>query len=286
MRRHSFITAVALAILALATVAFAVEGNSSPYSDSIGDIAPTITTAGGTLDIVGMEVSNTLTDISFKLTVNGNVNPGTGGIDWAKYMIGIASAQSDGTMTGNGWGRPINLSLDNDPFSVLTTGMDFWVGSWVDGSSAQAAVGGSELYAYNGISSQWARLGATWDAGTYPYAYTVTPGAQSTVEWTFPLSVFGLAVGNRFYFDVYSSGGNGGDSAIDSLANPTVSVTDWGGDPAATPPGYTSYASLFGGPGLNSYQIAAVVPEPSTMAMTAGAVLSGGLLLRRRKRKA
>ncbi|MFM9023999.1 MAG: PEP-CTERM sorting domain-containing protein, partial [Planctomycetaceae bacterium] len=147
---------------------------------------------------------------------------------------------------------------------------------WVDGPS-----GGSELYNYNGTS--WTRLGATWDGTTYPYPYTVTPGAQSTVEWTFPLSVFGLAEGNRFYFDVYSSGGGGGDSAIDSLANPNISVTDWGGDPAASPPGYTSYAGLFGGPGLNSYKIAAV-PEPSTMAMAAAAVLSGGLLLRRRKR--
>lgn len=273
MRRHSFIATVALAIMALATVAFAVESNASPYTDTIGDLMPTVDPGNnGTLDIVGMEVSNTLTDISFKLTVNGNVtNP-----NWAKYMIGIASAQSNGTQVGNGWGRPINLSLDNDPFSTIVVGMDYWVGSWVDGPS-----GGSELYNYNGTS--WTRLGATWDGSTYPYPYTVTPGAQSTVEWTFPISVFGLEEGDRFYFDVYSSGGGGGDSAIDSLANPNISVTDWGGDPAASPPGYTSYAGLFGGPGLNSYKIAAV-PEPSTMAMAAAAVLSGGLLLRRRKR--
>ena len=38
----------------------------------------------------------------------------------------------------------------------------------------------------------------------------------------------GLAVGNSFQFDVYTSGGGGTDSAIDALANPSQSVSDWG----------------------------------------------------------
>ena len=61
----------------------------------------------------------------------------------------------------------------------------------------------------------------------------------------------------------------------DSLANPNVSITTWGGP-------YTSYATAAGGPGLNSYTVA--VPEPGTIAMVA-VVTAGGLELVRRRRK-
>ena len=270
--RTSFAVSVAGVIAALATTVFGAQGSTSPYSDAIGDIDPGITTAGGTLDIVGMEVSNTLTDIAFKLTVNGNVTSP----DWAKYMIGIATQKTDGTLTGNGWGRPINLSFDNDPFAASIVGMNHWVGSWVDGSS-QKPIGGSELYTYNNGSSAWDANGKSWDGGNpYPWPYTVTAGAQSTVEWTFPLALFNLVPGNVIYFDAYSSGGGGGDTAIDSLANPNVSVTSWGET-------YTSFATGAGGPGLNAYTVSAV-PEPSSMAAVglAGAAIAGHLMRRRR----
>ncbi|MBK7865583.1 MAG: hypothetical protein IPJ75_00485 [Ignavibacteriales bacterium] len=68
-----------------------------------------------------MEVSNTATDLLFKLTVNGNVAT----TDWGKFMLGISTGSTATTNTGNGWGRPINLN------SVLG-GMDYWVGAWVD----------------------------------------------------------------------------------------------------------------------------------------------------------
>jgi hypothetical protein len=85
-----------------------------------------------------------------------------------------------------------------------------------------------------------------------------------------------LIPGNVIYFDAYSSGGGGGDSAIDSLANPNVSVSNWGDT-------YTSYATGAGGPGLNSYTVSAV-PEPSSMAAVglAGAAIAGHLMRRRR----
>lgn len=273
--RTSFAVTVAGVIAALATTVFGDQsfvGPSASYTDAVGDIDPGIATADGTADIVGMEVSNSPTDITFKLTVNGNV----GTTDWAKFMVGIATQKTDGTLSGNGWGRPINLSYDNDPFAAQLKGMNHWIGAWVDGSSLpQAAVGGSEFYTYDNGSSSWTRNAATWDAGTYPYPYTVTAGAQSTVEWTFPLSLLNVTFGDQFYFDVYSSGGGGGDSAIDSLANPNVSITGWGGP-------YTSYTTALGGPGLNSYTVA--VPEPASMAAVglAGAAIAGQLMRRRR----
>jgi hypothetical protein len=85
-----------------------------------------------------------------------------------------------------------------------------------------------------------------------------------------------LIPGNVIYFDAYSSGGGGGDSAVDSLANPNVSITNWGGP-------YTSFATGAGGPGLNAYTISAV-PEPSSVAAVslAGIAIAGHLMRRRR----
>jgi hypothetical protein len=277
--RTSFAVSVAGVIAALATTVFGAQGSTSPYSDAIGDIEPGINTAGGTLDIVGMEVSNTPTDLTFTLTVNGNVST----TDWGKFMIGIATQKTDGTLTGNGWGRPINLSYDNDPFAAQIVGMNHWLGGWVDGTSTHAGIGGgaggAELYHYdNGGSTlaAWIKDGATYDpVAPTGLAYSVTGGAQSSMEWTVSLAAMNLIPGNVIYFDAYSSGGGGGDSAVDSLANPNVSITGWGGP-------YTSYATGAGGPGLNAYTVA--VPEPSSMAAVglAGAAIAGHLMRRRR----
>ncbi|MFM1904113.1 MAG: hypothetical protein RLZZ440_2013, partial [Planctomycetota bacterium] len=85
-----------------------------------------------------------------------------------------------------------------------------------------------------------------------------------------------LIAGDVIYFDAYSSGGGDGDSAVDSLANPNVAITGWGGP-------YTSYATAAGGPGLNSYTVA--VPEPTTTAVLAIASAGGGFELIRRRRR-
>ena len=260
--RTRFAVAVAGVIAALATTVFGAQGSTSPYSDAIGDIDPGITTGGGTLDIVGMEVSNTPTDITFKLTVNGNVSAAPVGVDWGKFMIGIATGKTDGTMTGNGWGRPINLSYDNDPFAAQIVGMNHWIGSWVDGP------GGAQFWTYDTGSSAWVGGGSL-------SAFSFSAGTTSEVNYSVPLAAMNLIPGNVIYFDAYSSGGNNTDSAVDSLANPNVSITGWGGP-------YTSYATGAGGPGLNAYTV--VVPEPSSMAAVglAGAAIAGHLMRRRR----
>ena len=239
------------------------------YNDSIWDIDPGISTGGGTLDIVGMEVSNTATDINFKLTVNGNLST----TDWGKFMIGIATGKTDGTRTGNGWGRPINLSYDNDPFAAQIVGMNHWLGGWADGTSTHAGAGGggaggTEVYHY--VSGAWVLAGATYDVAAPSFSYAVTPGAQSSINWAVPLSSMNLTAGDTFYFDAYSSGGGAADSAIDSLANPNVAISSWGDS-------YPSSATAAGGPGLKSYTI---IPEPSASLLL---VLGAGGLLRRRR---
>ena len=229
---------------------------ASNYNDLSGDIDAGISTANGTLDIVGMEVSNTATDINFKLTVNGNLSS----TDWGKFMIGIATGKTDGTRTGNGWGRPINLSYDNDPFAAQIVGMNYWIGSWVDGG------GGSQLWAYDNSSSLWNGPGSLG-------SFSVTSGATSDILYSVSLTSLGLTAGDSFYFDAYSSGGGGADSAIDSLANPNVTISSWGDS-------YTSYATAAFGPGLNSYTISAAIPEPSASLLL---VLGAAGLLRRRR---
>ena len=235
--------------IAFAGSALAVEGTNSPYTDAANDIDPDIATADGTLDILGMEVTNSATDITFTLSLNGNIST----TDWGNFMIGIATGNSAGTTTGNAWGRPINL---DSPVG----GMNYWIGSWVNGD------GGSQLWSYNGTS---------WDGPTALASYSFAAGATSTITYTMTLASLGLAINDVFYFDAYSSGGGGGDGAVDALANPNVSITSWGQT-------YTSSTIGDSGLGLNSYE---VVPEPSTYALLAlSATALGGYVLRRRRR--
>jgi hypothetical protein len=180
-----------------------------------------------------MEVSNTSTDIQFKLTVNGNI----GTTDWGKFMIGMSTG-NPGTTSGNGWGRPINMSS-------TAGGMDFWVGSWVDSG------GGAQLYNYSTGS---------WNGPAAPGGFVRAAGAQSTITYTLSLASLGLNNGDTFFFDAYSSGGGGGDSAVDALANPNVSITSWGG----------SYTST--GANIFSYT---VVPAPGVLALLGAAGLIG-----------
>lgn len=234
-------------IIAAATV---VGINSSfaaqTYTDTIGE---TINSAGGTIDFVGAEVSNTATDLVISLKVNGSVAT----TDWGKFMIGIATTKTDGTTTGNAWGRPIN-------FSVLGKGMDFWTGAWVD------AGGGSQLWKYNSgtPTGSWGQIGSSNQViGSYA-------AGKSLLTYTYSLATLGVTVGDTIYFDAYSSGGGSGDGAIDALANSSQSINDWG----------VSYTSS--GPNLNSYTL---VPEPSS-SLLMGLGLAGLAILRRVRKNA
>jgi hypothetical protein len=252
--RVPFAVTFVFASLVLGTVAFGAEGSTSPYTDAVGDIDPGIANGAGTLDILGMEVTTVGSDLNFKLTVNGNVAT----TDWGKFMIGIGSYNAPiGTTTGNGWGRPINLQYTPDGFPT-PGGMDYWIGSWVDGG------GGSQLWSWDG---------AAWTGPASLTSFSFTPGATSDINYTVSLASLGLSLGDQFTFDAYSSGGGGSDSAVDALANPNVSITSWSQT-------YTSKPVTFGGGGLNSYTVP--VPEPSMFAAAAVGVAIAGCTLRRR----
>ncbi len=233
-------------VAAVAAITSVLQVNANPgvlFSDAIGDIDAGLSTGGGTLDLVSMEVSHTATDIQFKLTVNGNI----GTTDWGKFMVGIANNKGYGTSTSDGWTRPITMSANG--------GMTNWFGSWVDSG------GGAEN---RSNQTSWGLTGATYMGNFGNFAFVA--GAQSTITYGVSIASIGMSIGDTFSFDAYSSGGGSGDSAIDALANPNVAVASWG-------QAYDSGAS-----NSFSYTLTAI-PAPGAIALVGLA----GLVARRRK---
>ena len=235
------------AVLGLASfLTFSAQAQLTTISDSTEDIDSGISTGGGTLDIVKMEVGDTASDVVLKLTVNGNISS----TDWGKFMIGIANQKAAGTTTGNGWNRPINLNAGVT--SGVTYGMTHWIGSWVSGG------GGSQLWTHSGTSFS----GPATLAG-----YSLSPGAQSVITYTVSKVSLGVVNGDTIKFDAYSSGDGGGDSAVDALANPNASITSWGQT-------YTS-----SGANLASYTLANTLANATTQEITFSVNMSHQILL-------
>lgn len=201
---------LALSLVAAALSLTALQAQPTIYSDTVGDIDPGIATAGGTLDIISMEVSDTTNDVIFNLTVNGSVTA----VNWGKFMIGVSNLKDAGTTNGNGWARPINL------IGSPTNGMTHWIGSWVDGSPTP---GGVQFFTYNGTN--WGSA-----VGLPSFSFATNTNGTSTISYTVSKASLGTTnLGDVINFDAYSSGGGGGDSAVDSLANPNISITAWAG---------------------------------------------------------
>ena len=233
---------VVTAAFVIASAAFAAPGITSSvvYTDAANDIDPGIATAGGTLDLLSMEVSHTATDVIFKLTVNGSVSS----TDWGKFTIGISTGA--GATSGNGWGRPINMTSNG--------GMTHWVGSWVDNG------GGSQFWNYSG---------SAWSGPAGLAGFSFTSGAQSTLTYTVSMASLGVSNGSTLYFDAYSSGGGGGDSAVDALSRSDASISNWGGP--FTTAGIASGTSASTAGGAFAYTI----PAPGALALLGAATLVG-----------
>ena len=204
-----------LAMAALAAFAFTTTSHAALYTDTTGDEF----TGNPHLDITSVEVTNDFSNLIFKINLAGNPVA----VNWGKYCIGIDtnSATGDTSANGNGWGRAI---------SMTPNGMDYWIGTWVDGAM------GANLYAYDG--AVWTGIGGASVSKT-----------TSNVSITMPIAALNKTYGDSFNFDVYTTGGGGGDPAIDSLANPAQTVGDWS----------TPYASS-----LTKTYTLVVPPFPST----------------------
>ncbi len=171
----------------------ALAQTTQHYTDATGEVA-----VGNFphLDIssVDVTVDAAATNIAFKINLQGSPVD----TNWGKYMIGIRSGVG-GTTSGNGWGRPISMA----------GGMTHWIGCWVDGTM------GAEVRSYSGA----------WSG---PQVATVTKDATS-VTITTTVSSLSLAPGEVFSFDVYASGGNNGDTAVEALSAATTSSANWNG---------------------------------------------------------
>lgn len=156
------------------------------------------------LDITSVEVTNTASDMIFKIQLAGNPVA----TDWGKYCIGIQVTNAvafDTSANGNGWTRPISIPAGVGPVG----GMSHWVGSWVDGTM------GAQLWNYTGA----------WNGpGGAAISKTTT-----NVTITFPYAGLGAVFGDTIYFDVYATSGGGTDSAVDALSQSTLAITDWAG---------------------------------------------------------
>ena len=230
-------------ILTVAFFALATrQANAVTYTDSSGDLGGGATAT--ILDITSVEVTAGASDLNFKINLAGDPTV----TDWGKYCIGISTGPGGDTV-GDGWVRPIGMNASGN-------GMNYWIGSWADSGN------GAEIHPYTG---SWGLQDATY--GSNPDLLTFSKDTSS-VTIDFQYAGLGLAPGSTFYFDVYTTGGGSGDTAIDALDNPGVTVAGWS-DP------YNS------GDALNSFTIP--VPEPSTWVLVAfGGLALIGRVFRRR----
>ena len=216
MKIHSKIIAASI------LTALALNAHAATYLDSTGE-----TIGPGILDISSVEVNNTATDLIFKINLTGDPVA----TDWGKYMIGLDTT-AGGDPAGNGWVRPIGMA----------SGMDYWAGTWVDGGN------GGEVRNWTGAA--WALQSATYGANPDSIS-TIKNSSSVTIQ--FKYAGLGLAPGSTFCFDIYTSGGGGGDGAIDALGNPAQSIANWGD--------YYNSGSQY-----VTYTIPAV-PEPTSLAL-------------------
>lgn len=192
---------IALLATVVGSLALPAKVAADTYPDATGEVI-----SGGILDITSVEVTNTAYELIFRIGLNDNPVA----TDWGKYMVGLDTTPG-GDTAGNGWGRPISMA----------SGMDYWIGSWVDGGN------GAELRSYTG---SWNLDSATYGANSAGLNISKT---TTNVTVRLLMASMGLSVGSTFDFDVYSSGGGGGDSAIDALSTSSQSVAAWG-DPFTT----------------------------------------------------
>jgi hypothetical protein len=177
---------------------FAVEVRGAPYVDAVGEQAGD---NNSEVDITGVEVTRDLTSLNFKIHLAGDISTA----NFGNYLIGIQTGPGGNMELNNPWGKPIGIG----------TGMNYWVGSWVNFG------GGAEVYGWDG--GAWTRTGQT-----------ITPTlAPDSTTISIPLIQLGLGNGSAFKFDVWSTyGAPGGQSAYDALNNPQTTVAEpWNGTP-------------------------------------------------------
>lgn len=227
------------ALMACAALALSAStASATVYNDTAGDVFTGA--GGGILDILSAEVTDDGTNINFKINLAGDPVA----TDWGKYMVMIDNGPT-GDPSGNGWGRPIS-------WGPVNGGANYWLGSWVDGPM------GAENRVWDGAA--WQLQDATYNAAPNNQISISKNSSSATIS--LPLARLNLGLNQQFCFDIFTSGGGGGDGAIDSLGNAGIQVGDWGQPSTAVPVCYTT------------------TPEPGSIALLAVGAFA---LIRRRR---
>jgi hypothetical protein len=200
--RSTILTLVAALLLVAPASADVFADNTGAENDG-GDLGQFFADQGFFhLDLASLEITNDLSDISFTFNINANINGGSGGTDWGKYMVVIDSVPAAGA-TGhenNAWYREFEF----------TRGTDYTIPGWVDGG------GGSQLWSWNG---------GGWDQLADP----ATMLTDTSVTYTVPLANMGLTPGDVIWLDGISTAG-GDDPAVDAISSDAVIATAWDSD--------------------------------------------------------
>ena len=248
-----------------ATTSTAIEGIGSIYKTGTGSL-----TLSGTSSVAGdiyvrggrLAVNGSMANISMARVETGGVLGGSGTIGSnQQFFVGIE-------LQG---GR---LEPGNSAGVITTNDMAVYSGSAIEWElMTNTAAAGARGTSYDGINLTNGNLsidsGATLDL--------VFNAAGSSVHWWNPL------------WDANQSW-----VLIDNAANATlvegvfsnfnVGLDSVGGDLSTLRPGASFTAALSGGDVVINYTSAALVPEPSTLALAAAAGLGGLVALRRRRR--
>jgi hypothetical protein len=232
MKNPSLITSV---IVALALAVLPAKAQSPvTYPDATGDFT------GGTaaLDMTSVVVNNDSSTLTFTINLAGDPTAAT----WYNYLIGISENLYGGVGGTSPWGHSIAMSVG---------GLDYFVGTWNPGSTP-ATTTSFDFLTWNG---------ASWNTLTGTSTRTST-----SVTIPLALSSLGLAAGNSFTFDVWTTT-QSGNNVLDALSD-------------NTPRSWNNNAFDTGANAL-SYTVQAVqVPEPCTCALLGLGAL--GMMVRRR----
>lgn len=250
----------------LVALGFAIcPANATTYTDVLGDGQGS---ANLLRDLSSASITNDASNLYITINLNPGANIATGGS--FNYVIGITSGSggdtsANATTHGNPYGRSIS-------FDSSLGGMTDFIGVFGAGGSGTA---GSPFTSYgfndyawntNGVSQTWSKINQV--SSGMPISGT----PPSSISLTIPMSDFAsnlsLTPGTTFYFDIFSTGTSGNQTAYDSLVvqGPIQ--------------GTFSATAQYNATALYSYTIAAV-PEPSSLALVS---LAGIAMLLRHKR--
>jgi hypothetical protein len=199
------------AVLALAGVASAdVYNDNFGSTDTGGDLDAFFANQGFFhLDIMSVTVTNDATNLYFDIQLNADIDATA----WGKYVVRIDTGRNAGVNNTDpgSWNRNVDWGR----------GITDFLGTWADDGGSGM---GGELRQYDGAN--WGLTDATYLGGGLIGGSDAGHAAGVQSVWV-NLAALGIGVGDTIEFDVFSTGGSGGDPGVDHLSRSDASTNDW-----------------------------------------------------------